>query len=72
MTVSEKRDLVAQNKEMEFLMLVGRFNPLLCCVKKTKGQNFVCAEGWHAQLTLFIRAFEVKKEKTLIGVPLPV
>ena len=66
MTVSEKRDLVAQNIEMEFLMLVGRFNPLLCCVKKTKGQNFVCAEGQHAQLTFFSQACEVKKQKTLI------
>ena len=46
-------------------MLVGRFNRLLCCVKKTKGQNFVCAEGQHAQLTFFSRAFEVKKRENI-------
>ena len=36
--MSENRDLVSQNK-IEFLMLVGRLNPLLCCVKKLKDKT---------------------------------
>ena len=30
-TVPEKRDFDAQNKKIEFLMLVGRLNPSLLC-----------------------------------------
>ena len=33
MTVPEKRDLVALNKEIEFVILMGKFNPPLSCVK---------------------------------------
>ena len=33
MTVLEKTDLVALNKEIEFVIQMGKFNPPLCCVK---------------------------------------
>ena len=71
MTGSEKRDLVAQNKNIEFLMLVGRFNPLLCCVKilkiKTK-KTLNARRDCRPNLPYSSRAIEV----TFIEVPLPV
>ena len=53
-TVPEKRDLVAQNKKIEILMPVSRFNPPLCCVKTLNDKTlYAWREGRPAQLTLF-------------------
>ena len=43
-TVPEKGDLVTKNKKIEFLMLVGRFNPPLTCVTIIK-DYLACAAG---------------------------
>ena len=72
MTVPEKRDLVAQNKKIEILMLVGRFNPPLHCVKTLNDKILYARRDGRPNLPYSSRAIEVKNEKTLIEVPLPV
>ena len=72
MTVPEKRDLVAQIKKIEFVILMGIFNPPLCCVKILKDKMlYAWRAGW-PNLPYSSRAIEVKNEKMLIEVPLPV
>ena len=72
MTVPEKRDFVAQNKKMEILMLESRFNPPLRCVKTLNDKTlYAQRDGW-PNLPYSSQAIEVKNEKTLIEVPLPV
>ena len=72
LTVSEKRDLVGQNKKSEFLMLVGRLNPLQCCVKMQKNKTLNTRRDSRPDLPYCSRAIEVRSEKTLIEVPFPV
>ena len=64
-TVSEKRDLVAQNK---FLMLWVVDSILCYVVLRIQGYNLECAEGQADQLTQAI----VKNKQIFIEVPLPV
>ena len=66
-TVPEKRDLVVQNKEIEILMLVSRFNPPLRCVKTLNAKTLYARRP---KLPYSSRAIEVRNEKTLIEVPL--
>ena len=72
MTVPEKKDLVARNKKIEFLMLVDRFDPPLCCVKILKDKTLYAQKNGRPNLPYSSRAIEVNIEKTLIEVPLPV
>ena len=46
MTMLEKRDLVALNKEIEFVILMGKFNPPLCCVKILNKTLYARRDGW--------------------------
>ena len=66
-----KRDLVAQNKKIEILMLVSRFNPPLRCVKTLNDKTLYARRDGRPNLPYSSRAIEVKNEKTLIEVPLP-
>ena len=52
-TVPEKRDLVVQNKKIEFFYASGLIQPSHTLCYNTKGQNLVCTEERPAQLTLF-------------------
>ena len=61
MTVPEKRDLAMQNKKIEFLMLVGRFNPPLCCVKILKDKTWYAWRADWPNLTYSSRAIENEK-----------
>ena len=70
MTMSEKRDLVAQNKKIEILML-SRFNPPLHCVKTLNDKTLYMRRDGRPNLPYSSRVIEVKNEKTLIEVPLP-
>ena len=72
MTVPEKRDFVAQIKKIEFVILMGRFNPPLCCVKILKDKTLCAQRDGRPNLPYSSRAIEVKNEKILIEVPLPV
>ena len=46
-TVPEKRDLVVQNKKIDILMLVNRFNPSLRCVKILNDKTlYARRDGW--------------------------
>ena len=69
-TMPEKRDLVAQNKKIEFVILVGRINPPLSCVKILKDKTLYTRRDGRPNLPYSSRAMEVKNEKTLIEVPL--
>ena len=59
MTVPEKRDLVAQNKKIEFAMLVGRFNPPLCCVKILKDKTLFTRRDGQPNLSYSSQTIEV-------------
>ena len=72
MGVPERRDLVAQNKNIEILMLVGTFNLPLCCVKVLKDKTLYARRDGRPNLPISSRAIEVKNEKILIEVSLPV
>ena len=72
MTVPEKRDLVAQNKKIEILMLVSRFNSSLRCVKTLNDKILYTRRDDQPNLPYSNRAIKVKNEKMLIEVPLPV
>ena len=50
-------------------MLVGKFNPPLCCAKILKHKTL---RDSRPDLTFSRQAIVVKNEKTLIEVPLPV
>ena len=68
----EKMDLVAQNKKIEILMLVSRYNPLLCCVKTLNDKTlYAQRDGW-PKLPYSGQAIVIKHKKTLIEVPLSV
>ena len=60
MTVPEKREFVAQNKKIEFVMLVGRFNPLLCCVKILKDKTLFTWRDGQPNLPYSSQTIEVK------------
>ena len=62
-TMSEKRDLVAQNKKTEILMPVSRYNPPLHCVKTLNDKTlYARRDGW-PNLPYSSRDIEVKKKK---------
>ena len=46
MTVPEKTDLVALNKEIKFVIVMGKFNPPLCCVKILNKTLYARRDGW--------------------------
>ena len=71
-TVPEKKDLVAQNKKIEFLFLVGRFYPPLCCVIILKDKTLCARRAGRPNLPYSSRAIVVKNKKTLTVVPFPV
>ena len=50
-------------------MLVGGFNPPLCCVKTLKDKTLYVRRAGRLNLPYSSRAIEVKNEKTLIEVP---
>ena len=52
------RDLVAQNKKIEFLMLLGSFNSSLCCVEILKDKTLYVRGT--ACLTYLILAKQLK------------
>ena len=65
MTVPEKKGPCSRKiKKVEFLMLLGSFNPPLCCVKILRTKP--CTHGVTGNLPYSSRAIEVKKnEETL-------
>ena len=65
----EKRDLVTQNK---ILMLVSRYNPPLHFGKTLNDKTLYACRDGQPNLPYSSRAIEIKKEKTLIEVTLPV
>ena len=69
-TMREKRDIVTQ-KKIKCLMLVSRFNPPLYCVILNDKTLYVWRDGW-PNLRYSSRAIEVKNEKALIEISLPV
>ena len=71
-TMPEKRDHVMQNKKIEILMLVNRFNPPLHCVQTLNNKTLYAQRDSWPNLPYSSRAIEVKNEKMLIEVPLPV
>ena len=71
-TMREKRDLVAQNKIIEILILVSRYNPPICCVKTLNYKTLYARRDCQPNLPYSSQAIEVKNEKTLIEVPLVV
>ena len=65
-------DLVAQNKKIEILMRVSRYNTPLRCVKILNDKTLYARREGRPNLPYSSRAIEVKNEKTLIEVTLPV
>ena len=72
MTVPENRDLVTQNKKINILMPVNRFNPPLCFDKTLNVKTLYRRRDDQPNLPYSSQAIEVKSEKMLIEVPLPV
>ena len=65
-------DLVAQNKKIEILMPVSRYNPPLCCVKTLNDKTLYARRDSRPKLPYSGQAIVVKNKKTLIEVPLSV
>ncbi len=61
---SRKRDLMAQIKNIEFFMLIKRYNLSQLSAKILEGKTFDTQRNWQLNWALFSKAIELEIEKT--------
>ncbi len=61
---SRKRDLMAQIKKIEFLMLTKSYNLSQLIAKILEGKTFDAQRNWQLNWAVFSKAIELEIEKT--------